>query len=170
MQATTRNALIVTGGLLLLLNSKTAAGGYLTVLKDFLPEVEGFSPVPIWDVRQWSWGYGTPAGYDPNRKPAGTITRQRAWSESVKYINSDYNYLRPMITKRLNANQWAAFLSFSYNVGRYSADNLVSIINNNTPSAVVSKMKEYKYSDGQLSQGLINRRKKESDLYLSNVD
>lgn len=161
---------MLTGGIALLLSRQVAAGSYLAVLKDFLPSVEGFSPEPVWDVRQWSWGYGTPAGYNKNKKPAGTISRQKAWSDSVKYINSDYNYLRPMISAKLSANQWAALLSFSYNVGRYSADNLVYLINNSTPAAVVSKMKEYIYSDGQISNGLINRRNKETKLYLSDID
>ena len=42
----------------------------------FIPLVEGFRSTPYWDVKRYSWGYGTAA---PG--PTGTITREKAFAE-----------------------------------------------------------------------------------------
>lgn len=159
--------ILIIGGIvaLLLLTAKSFAA----VLQTFLPAVEGFSPVPVWDVKQWSWGYGTAAGFDKNKKPAGSITREKAWQDALQVINDHYRYLKPLITADLNSHQWAALLSFAYNVGPANADNLVANINRNDTAAVVEQMKRYVYADGRYNQGLMNRRIKETNLYQGNA-
>lgn len=155
----------------LLLNKKKVMTFY-TVLKDFLARHEGFSPYPYWDVRQWSWGYGTAAGFDFNNKPAGSITKEKAWLDAVNHVNRDYKTLSDKIKVQLSSNQWAALLSFSYNAGIGSALKLVPNINNNTVENLKKQWLSYnKRRDvsGVLkkNEGLDKRRRQEFDLFIS---
>lgn len=141
---------------------------YIDVVKSFIPSVEGFSAVPIWDYDQWSWGYGTAAGYNKNKKPAGTISQDKAMQELLKVVNAHYKILAPLVKKKLTANQWAALLSFSYNLGTEGGPKkIIETINAGTVADVVTRMKKYIYAGGLINQGLVNRRKKETALYQS---
>jgi len=122
---------------------------------------EGFRAHPYWDVSRYSWGYGTPA---PG--PTGTITRDQALAELQAHSAADLNYLQPMISRPLNANQWAALLSFAYNEGPGNADNLVNNINAGDDQALAAQWRLYnKVRDtaGNLvySKTLADRREKE---------
>ena len=141
------------------------SGSYNGILRAFIPLVEGFSPVPIWDYSQWSWGYGTAAGYDPNVKPQGTITREKAWIDAKRVIDDNKDYLQRYLNKSLSGNQWAALLSFTYNCGPAAGKKIVDTINAGSTADVVTRMSKYVYANGQYLAGLAARRKKETDLY-----
>lgn len=143
---------------------------YIEVLEKFLIEHESFSPKPVWDVKQWSWGYGSrvPGSVnDKNIYPGGTITKQQAAKEAAKFYQAHYKYLSPLIKVPLNANQWAALLSFSYNTGTGNADNLVPNINSRNNEALKTQWMKYVYAGGQKLDGLVTRRKRELALYFS---
>lgn len=162
-------ALLLAGGLLLL-PVITGGGNYRSVLSKFIPSVEGFSASPVWDYNQWSWGYGTPAGNDPynrNVKPTGTITRAKAFDEMMKVIDENYSYLKPMLSRKLNGNQLASFLSFAYNTGPGNADNLIPNINSGNDTALFTQMRKYILAGGVRNDGLVNRREKEIKLWKS---
>lgn len=150
---------------LLLLPMLTAGGSYITDLKIFLPTVEGFSAVPIWDVKQWSWGYGTAAGFDPNKKPSGTITREQAWQDSLKVINNNYEYLADRLQVNLKGHEIAALLSLAYNLGPGRLPVFLAYVNSNDTAGLFAKMRQYVYADGVRNQGLVNRREKEIQLF-----
>jgi len=167
MKKQTKYILLALAGLLFFAGPVAASSGsYIDVLRNFIPLVEGFSPVPIWDYKQWSWGYGTWAGDNPNIKPTGTISREKAWADANNVIKQHYNTLKGRVQRNLTGNQWAALLSFSYNAGPGNAYNIIDTINTGTADQVVARMKKYIYAGGKVNQGLINRRKKETDLYL----
>ena len=161
----TEKGILFVVGIGILFFAGGSSGDYLSVLKMFVPKVEGFLSTPVWDYKQWSWGYGTAAGYDRNNKPAGSITRERAFAEMMAVFNSHYQALAPLVKKKLNANQWAALLSFSFNCGVGNAKNIVETINSGTVADVVARMQKYIYAGGVRNDGLVNRRKKETDLY-----
>lgn len=150
---------------LLLIPVMTSSGSYIADLKLFLPTVEGFSAVPIWDVRQWSWGYGTAAGFDRNIKPSGTISREKAWQDSLKVINSNYEYLADRLQVNLKGHQIAALLSLAYNLGPGRLPTFLAYVNDNDTAGLFAKMRQYVYADGVRNQGLVNRREKEISLY-----
>lgn len=138
---------------------------FTSAIQSFLPSVESFSPYPVWDNKQWSWGYGTAAGYDPNNKPLGSITQAKAMQELFKVVDDHYAYLSKKITRKLTGNQWAALLSFSFNLGQYTADNLVPYINDGNDNALFIEWRKYVHSAGTISQGLVKRREKEIALW-----
>lgn len=164
-----RTEIKVIAGAGLLIWLLSAGKSFMGILKSFIPSVEGFTASPIWDYKQWSWGYGTAAGFDPNKKPSGTITREKAWSDAEKVIDSNYQVLKALVKKNLNGHQWAALLSFAYNAGVGNAKNIVETINAGTTQEVITRIKKYVYAGGVYNQGLANRREKEALLYQGKI-
>jgi lysozyme len=143
---------------------------YEIILSQFLKDWEGFSNTPYWDVRQWSWGYGTKVPGSSTSQynvPGGTITREKAMQDLLQYARSDKAYLTPLINVNLRPDQWAALLSFSYNLGNDDADNLVYNINTADWKALEDQWKRYIYVNGQISQHQIDRREAEWELFSS---
>lgn len=154
-------------GAIILLSSFTKMT-YKNILNTFIPSLEGFSPVPKWDYKQWTWGYGTrvPGSIDdPKIKPTGTITREQAFEDTMKHIEADKRYLEKLIKVPLKPNQWAALLSFSYNLGRHNADNLVKNINARDNEALKRQWMKYVNAGGEKQEGLVIRRGKEWQLW-----
>lgn len=101
-------------------------------LKDIFVKFEGFSSVPYWDVKQWSWGYGTKvpgSSNDKTKKPSGTISRAKGMLDSFVHVEADKDRLRKALKVELNQKQMAALLSFSYNLGVGNALKMVDYIN-----------------------------------------
>lgn len=140
----------------------TASTTIYQAAAELIKSFEGFRANPYWDVSRYSWGYGTPA---PG--PAGTITREQALHDLQLYVIRDYNYLKPMITRNLSVNQWAALLSFSYNLGPGNADNLVSNINSGNDAALFAQWMLYINSGGVPDDDLEQRRWNELQVWQS---
>lgn len=153
--------LLAVGGVLLL-TMKNLRTRVIHILSEFIPLVEGFRSTPYWDVSRWSWGYGTAA---PGR--TGTITREKAFADMLSYALGDYDQLQKKITRQLTAPQWAALLSFSYNVGLGNAYNIVPEINAGNDSVLEKEWKRYVYSSNEVDSRLIERRQREWLLWNS---
>lgn len=152
--------LLSIGGVLLALTVRNLRSRIVTILSSFVPTVEGFRSTPYWDEQRYSWGYGTAA---PGS--TGTITREQAFADMLSHLMADYEKLLPRITANLNAYQWAALLSFAYNVGVGSAYNLVPEINAGDSSGLERNWKQYVYSGGEYNPDLVDRRIKEWQLW-----
>lgn len=147
-----------------------AAATYLNILKPFLATWEGFRATPYWDHKQWSWGYGTrvPGSVnDPGINPGGSITRDQAFAAMQQHFQTDYLYLKGLIRANLRANQWAALLSFSYQLGPGNADNLVPNINSGNSDALGDQWLLYNKVDGIYNQDSADRRQAEWELWNS---
>lgn len=139
----------------------------LLAAEDLIIGFEGWIPISRWDNKQYSWGYGTAA---PG--PGLSITEAQARAELRDHVQADYNYLSRLITVSLNANQWAALLSFSYNEGQGNADNLVANINAEDWDALGVQWKKYVYYHdaagvAHVSQDLVDRRAAEWEYFNS---
>jgi len=134
----------------------------LNVLSVFIPDVESFSAKAYWDVSRYSWGYGTAA---PGKD--AITTRENAFHEMVDHLLGDYADLKNRVTRKLNVNQWAALLSFSYNLGIGNAHNLLANINSGNDAALEVQWKKYIYAGGVVNQDLIERRDKEWNLFVT---
>jgi len=146
------------------------SSSYETILKKFLADWEGFRSKPYWDVSHWSWGYGTKVPGSINNKyiiPQGTITKDQAMNDLLQYARSDKDYLDPLITVKLKSYQWAALLSFSYNLGNDDADNLVFNINTWNLPALETQWKKYIYVSDEIDEHQIDRREAEWELFIS---
>lgn len=144
---------------------------------ELIASFEGFRSHPYWDVNRWSWGYGTRApgnyGYALVYPDASvTIAKPQALQELQAHADSDYNYLSQLITRDLNANQWAAYLSFSYEEGTANADNLAANINSGDDNALAAQWRLYnKVRDEnnvlQYSADVAARREKELQVWFA---
>jgi len=163
--------LLVVGGALALLflssfsKAKFIVSNYADVARaaaDTIINFEGFRANPYWDVSRYSWGYGTPA---PGRY--GTITRDQAFIELESFNVANFNYLFDLVTRPLTVNQWAALLSFAYNLGPGNADNLIQNINSGNDTALGEQWNSYINSGGAPNPALIERRAAEFAQWLS---
>lgn len=158
-----RREYLILGGVILLFTLGTSfKDRILNKLASFIPSVEGFRSTPYWDATRYSWGYGTAA---PG--PTGNITREQAFSDMVTYLLHDYAALSGRVTRSLTINQWVALLSFSYNVGIGKAYNLLPNINSGDDIALGIQWNKYVYSEGVENQDLVERRRKEFQLWVS---
>jgi lysozyme len=142
----------------------------IAITQTFFKKWEGFSPTPYWDYKQWSWGYGTRVPNSVNNKsvrPLGTITKAEAFNESTAHVTNDYNILCKLVKVFLKDNQWAAYLSFSYDLGVGNAYKLLSNINSGNNEALGVQWNQYVNAGGQVSSDLIERRKAEFALFNS---
>lgn len=134
----------------------------IAILSSFVPSVEGFRSTPYWDVSRWSWGYGTAA---PGKN--GTITRDQAFADMLTYLMADYERMQKKITRSLTANQWAALLSFTYNLGYDDGYDIAPFINAGNDTELEREWKRYVHSGGEINPVLVDRRIKEWNLWNS---
>lgn len=156
--------------LLLLFIIKTFGMNWSNLFKNFMIKFELFKATPYWDFKQWSWGYGTKVPNSSNNstvKPTGYITKDKAMNDAISHANTDYLYLKGLLKKPLSSNQWAALLSFSYNLGSGSAANLIPNINNSNNNALKSQWVQYINAGGVPNANLLKRRQQELNLFFS---
>jgi GH24 family phage-related lysozyme (muramidase) len=126
----------------------------------FIASNEGFVDHPYWDVSRYSWGYGTAA---PG--PTGTISPDQAMNDLLDHAQNDYDRLLPQVSRNLTANQWIAYLDFSYNEGVGNAENLLDDLNSGNDAVLETHWKKYIYAGGVTDDRLVTRRNKEWDLF-----
>lgn len=135
---------------------------------DFIISFENFSATPYWDVNHWSWGYGTPAGYDRHHKPKGTISRKKAYEDLITRIKEDYVKISMALDNPISVGQMTALLSFSYNLGYDDAHTIIKNMNKGaSPFSIANEIKKYVYAGGEVLQDLVERRQKEAEVFLS---
>lgn len=150
--------------LFLLVPGSVAVDGntILNSAAELIGDYEGFRASPYWDVSRYSWGYGTAA---PGS--TGTITPGQALADMKAVILHDYGVLSSMVTVSLSPTQWAALLSFSYNLGVGDAQDLVPIINSGDASALQNMWMQYVHAGGVVNQDLVTRRNYEWQIWNS---
>lgn len=92
--------------------------------------------------------------------------------QSIQLLRSDIKYTENIVNKyikaNINQNQFDALVSFAFNVGvgAFISSTLLKKINSNKPiDEIESEFMKWVYIKGNKSNGLINRRKKEVELY-----
>jgi lysozyme len=117
-------------------------------------------------------GYGNT--YYPNGKRVTLldepITKEYAF-EIFKVIADKFGRrVLSMVKKPLTQNQFNALVSFAYNVGTgaFSTSTLLKKVNANPNDLTIkNEFARWTRANGKIVNGLVNRRKKESDVYFS---
>jgi lysozyme len=117
-------------------------------------------------------GYGNT--YYPNGKRVTLldepITKEYAF-EIFKVIADKFaKRVSEMVKKPLTQNQFNALVSFAYNVGTgaFSTSTLLKKVNANPNDLTIrNEFARWIRANGKIVNGLVNRRKKESDVYFS---
>jgi len=120
----------------------------------------------------WTEGYGRAMRNSKgefvkgNARPISTInTRAEAELALAQDLKVFENIVMRNIKIKLTQNQFDALVSYVYNTG--GSETLYKLINQSAPKPQIKKWFETKYitADGVKLQGLVLRRKAESNLY-----
>jgi GH24 family phage-related lysozyme (muramidase) len=119
--------------------------------------------------KYWTIGYGH---YGEDVKEGQTVTKTEAENllkQDVKrFEHGVHDAIR---VDDLNQNQYDALVSFAYNVGvsAFKKSTLVEKINKKDFEGASKEFARWNKSGGKVIQGLINRRAKEKELFLTPV-
>lgn len=159
-------------GLEVLQNDPELSGGPTASVSDFIFEEEGFRSNAYQDqTGTWTIGYGTTAINGRPVQPGDTISEQQARQIANSQIESQYSNFKNKVTVQLNENQRKALTSFEYNLGGAIWDgdgqSIINAINSGNLERAGGLMEKFVYSKGQKLPGLVNRRKRESNLLMA---
>lgn len=102
-------------------------------------------------------------------KEGQTITQEQA----EKFLRSDLvvhcNNVSGLVKVPLNQNQFDALVSFEYNIGygNFKSSTLLRLLNQGDYKGAAEQFKRWRYANGKVLSGLITRRQKEKDLFVS---
>lgn len=115
----------------------------------------------------WTVGYGCTVDV----KPYQHITEKEANEMLLREITKHESYVNKYVNQlKLNQNQFDALVSFSYNCGIGNLKSLVADKNGKATrdkKTIAKKMLLYNKCNGKVMRGLVNRRKKEYELFCS---
>ncbi|WP_139413581.1 lysozyme [Bartonella mastomydis] len=116
----------------------------------------------------WTIGYGhTSAAGKPFVHKGMTITEKQAEELLCKDLKQFKNTVAKAVTVSLNSWQFAALVSFCYNVGTTAFCNstLLKKLNNGEYEAVPAELQKWTKAGGKRLQGLVHRRVAEAGLW-----
>lgn len=142
--------------------------------QQFLTSVEGVRYKAYKDTGGvWTIGRGITYYEDGSKVKAGdTITKEREQKLFQITLNAYVNNVNKNVKKSLTQNQFNALVSFCYNIGitAFNKSTLLKRVNANPHNPDIrNQFMRWVYDNGKKVPGLVNRRKKEADLYFSNV-
>lgn len=128
----------------------------------------------------WTIGWGTTKYPNGNSVKSGDTCTESQATNYLKhdieiYVNAVNTYL-DTDSKYVNQNIFDALVSFSYNLGanilNESTGNnqIASLTNKGNYTEATRQMKLFNKAGGVVNQGLVNRREKEVELYLTEVE
>jgi lysozyme len=121
----------------------------------------------------WTIGWGSTFYEDGSAvKHGDVITQERADRLFVILLDQFAAQVRPLITARVNDNQFGALLSFAYNagVGALRRSTLLRLVNANPSNAAIRlEFGKWNRAGGQVLNGLTRRRIAEADLYFTPI-
>lgn len=154
----------------------------LQIVIPFLREREAFRPVAYQDGADvWTLGYGHTAGVHEGDR----ISLEDAEKLLVQDATQIAEFIEDHIPDWLNPNQFAAVISFAFNVGpgKNGVKDGFLILKNGKPSHLLRYLNEHAawlgpqkigdeflhwvYIKGEVSEGLLRRRTLERKLYLT---
>ncbi len=134
---------------------------------------EGFSSTPYRDAKGVpTIGYGFT--YYPNGESVKMtdrpISRKQALEIMDKLLDKYEHAVNEAVTSDINQNKYDALVSFTYNcgIGALNTSTLLKMVNQNPDDTEIrDEFPKWKYSGGQVIDGLLRRRKQEARLYFS---
>jgi GH24 family phage-related lysozyme (muramidase) len=136
---------------------------------DLIKSFEGFKPKAYLDmVGVPTLGYGCTVGVTKQNVIDGrTITEQEAEEMLRTELGSHENAVSFYVTVELNDNQFAALVSFAYNLGNGSlhGSTLLKLLNSGDTAGASDEFLKWDRAGGQVVAGLERRRTAEQALF-----
>lgn len=158
-------------------------GNWVDITKQLLMKYEGFTPTAKWDVNAYRLGFGTDKILRDGKieivNQNSTVTRDEALATLDYEIKNTY---APIIAQQLGSENWeklndkqkASLVSLGYNAGPYFVNardygkRIKNAISNNDMNAASAAIASGPTSGGgKFYQGLADRRKEESQIFLA---
>ena len=117
----------------------------------------------------WTIGYGhTATAGDPKPQAGMVITAAKAESILLKDLTQYEAAVESLVKVKLNDNQFAALVSFVYNIplASFKKSTLLKKLNAGNYDAVPSELMKWTKAGGKKIQGLVNRRQAEGYLWM----
>ena len=117
----------------------------------------------------WTIGYGhTAMAGSPQPYQGQVITAAEAESILLKDLTQYEAAVENNVNVKLNDNQFAALVSFAFNVGIHAFKNstLLKKLNQGNFDAVPTELMKWTKAGGKKLQGLVNRRRAEGYLWM----
>lgn len=138
--------------------------------RSLIKNYEGFSPTPYSDHKGMSVGYGSTRNLDGSPVQQG---RKYAPEELNAMFERDVadteEKIGQLIKVPLSPIQKSVITSLAYNVGVPAVANstLLKKLNSGDVAAAASELDKWVYASGKVNPGLVSRRAKEKELFLS---
>lgn len=126
-------------------------------------------PDPATGNEPWTIGWGHTGSLSGSKVKRGmVITKEQAEQFMKDDLLQVWRNLQPLVKRELNANQWAALISFSGNVKWTSvkSSSVIKYINAGRLAEVPGRMALYRLGDGKVMNGLVRRRAAEGALWM----
>lgn len=141
---------------------------------DLIKRFEGCKLTAYKDiVGIWTIGYGTTAaaglGITPDK--GMTITQDRAEDLLRQGVEKFAATVDALITAKVNANEFGGCVSLAYNIGTtaFAKSTVLRELNAGNKDRAAAAFKMWNKADGEVVQGLVNRRNAEVTLFLTPV-
>jgi lysozyme len=119
----------------------------------------------------WTIGYGTTIYPNGERvSPGDTITSGQAESYFRNDLQRFAQGVEDLISVNINEKQFAALLSLAYNIGinAFRNSTILEMVNQNPNNEDIrGQFLRWVYVNGNVVQGLVNRRNQEANIYFS---
>ncbi len=99
------------------------------------------------------------------------ITKAQAYEYLKKHLDGDCTAVSGLVKVEINENQFAALVSFAYNVGRsaLSSSTLLKKLNSGDMRGAADQFLRWDHAGGKVLLGLTRRRQAERALFLHPV-
>jgi GH24 family phage-related lysozyme (muramidase) len=136
---------------------------------DLIRSLESFSPLAYHDGKTWAIGFGSHYIDSVKVTEGMMITISKAEQCLMNQITDIYRSLRWLVKKPLTHNQAIAIVSFCYNVGTsaFGSSTMLAYINEGEYDKAAGEFDLWTHSDGKVIMGLVKRRAKEKELFLT---
>jgi lysozyme len=115
----------------------------------------------------FSIGYGHQIQPNEIELMTQTITPEKALELFAKDIEAIRKQMNSLIKVPINKNQQLALLSLRYNIGgeAFKDSTLLKLLNQGNYTGAALRFAEWRLSEGKISNGLVNRRERERQLF-----
>lgn len=124
-------------------------------------------PAHGWDIPTIGWGT---IGYEDGKRVSrgDVITQSRADELLAWEVGEKAESVNRLVTVDLNSDQFAALVSFAYNlgVGNLASSTLLKMLNRGDYIGASNEFLKWTRGNGKIMAGLVRRRQSERNLFL----
>ncbi len=139
---------------------------------DLIKQFEGCRLTAYQDsIGVWTVGYGSTYYENMQKVKQGDKVSQQRADEIFEFVANRFaRNVDDLITSQLTQNQFNAVVSLAYNIGmgNFQKSTLLKKLNKNpSDKTIKDEFLKWRNAGGRPLQGLVNRRKKEAEIYFS---